>query len=210
MGLIVISQWGYSQLKVKPDGHVGIGTSDPVTRLHVYGETLIESHAAPWESALRTRVHNQHSSAYTLWNAFYGKEVFFVNGAGWLWSRQGTFVGTDSSQIRSRSLIQNPLTTVLQLKGIRFSYRDEPGNAPSANYHMGLVAQNVQQVAPDAARMMPDSLMAVSYTQLVPLLVEAIKEQQEQISGLHTALLAQEQEISKIKSRRWFRKKTVE
>ena len=208
--LLIFSQWGFSQLKVKPDGHVGIGTSDPFTRLHVYGETLIESHAAPWESAVLTRVYNKNTSAYTLRNAYYGKEVFLVNGEGWLWSRQGAYVGTDSSLIGSKSPIQNPLAAVLQLNGIRFSYRDEPGNGPSVNYRMGLVAQEVNQVAPEATRMMPDSLMAVSYAQLLPLLVEAIKEQQAQISELQGALFAQEEEIGKIKNRRWFRKKTVE
>ncbi len=208
VSLLLISQWGLSQLKVSSDGHVGIGTNNPVTRLHVYGEGLVDSHAGPWESAIRTRIHNKNTSAYSLWNGFYGKEVFFVNGEGWVWSRQGLYVGTDSSVMLKRSAIEKPLESVMKLHGIRFTYSDGKNNNSSNNYHLGLVSQEVEQVVPEAVKIMPDSLMSVSYSDLVPLLVEAMKEQQYQISELHMALNEQEEEIAKIKSRRWFRKKT--
>lgn len=207
--LLMISQWGYSQLKLTPDGHLGIGTNNPLTRLHVYGEGLIDSHAIPWESALRTKVYNQNTSAYSLWNEFYGKEVFFVNGEGWVWSRQGLYVGTDSSVILKRSAIEKPLESVMKLNGIRFTYSDGKNNNSSNNYRLGLVAQEVEQVVPDAVKVMPDKLQAVSYTELVPLLIEAMKEQQNQILELQMALNEQKEEIAKVKSRRWYKKKTL-
>jgi len=210
LSLSMISQWGYSQLKVTPDGQVGIGTNNPITRLHVYGEGLIDSHTLPWQSAFRTRVYNKNTSAYNLWNGYCGKEVFFVNGAGWMWSGQGSFIGTDSSLLQNRSNIHSPLETVMKLNGIRFTYSDGKDNNSSNNYRLGLVAQELEQVVPEAVKIMPDSLLSVSYSDLVPLLVEAMKEQQTQISELQMALNEQEQEIIRIKSRRWFRKKTVE
>jgi len=209
VSLCLTSQWSFSQLKVKPDGNVGLGTNNPMARLHVYGEGLIDSHAEPWDRAFWTRIQNRNTSAYSLWNGYYGKEVFFVNGEGWLWSRQGAYVGTDSSLIQNRSVILSPLESVMQLTGVRFTYREGKGNKGSNIYHLGLVAQDLEQVVPDAVKIMPDSLRAVSYSELVPLLVEAMKEQQEQISELQLALLEQEEEITKIKSRRWFRKKTI-
>lgn len=210
MGLLFASQCGFSQLKVNTDGQVGIGTNHPVARLHVYGEGLIESHAGPWERAFSTRIHTKNASAYSLWNADYNKEVFFVNGEGWMWSRQGAYVGTDSSLIRNRSSIPSALEKVTQLEGIRFSSGEGMGNQSPNGYHMGLVAQEVEQVVPEAVRTMPDSLLAVSYEELVPLLVEAIKEQQSQISELRMALHGQQEDINKVKNRRWFRKKTIE
>jgi hypothetical protein len=208
LSLLMISQWGYSQLKVTPDGQVGIGTNNPTARLHVYGEGLIESHTEPWESAFMTRVHNRNTNAYNLWNGYYDKEVFFVNGEGWSWSRQGAYVGTDNSLIKNRSNIQSPLESVMKLNGIRFTYSDGKGHNSSNNYRLGLVAQELEQVVPEAVKIMPDSLLSVSYSDLVPLLVEAMKEQQSQISELQMALNEQDQEINKIKSRRWFKKKT--
>jgi len=208
ISMLLISQWGMSQLKVTRDGQVGIGTNNPVARLHVYGEGLVDSHAEPWESAIRTMIYNKNTNAYSLWNGFYTKEVFFVNGEGWVWSRQGLYVGSDSSVILKRSAIEKPLESVMKLNGIRFSYREGSGNNFSDIQSMGLVAQEVEQVVPDAVKVLPDSLQAVSYTQLVPLLIEAMKEQQNQISELQMSLLNQEEEIAKIKSRRWFKKKT--
>ncbi len=209
LSLLMISQWGWSQLKVSNDGHVGIGTNNPVTRLHVYGEGLIDSHAEPWESAFRTKIYNQNTSAYSLWNEFYGKEVFFVNGEGWIWSGQGAYIGADSSLLQNRSYIDSPLESVMKLNGIRFAYSDGKNNNSSNNYRLGLIAQELEQVVPEAVKIMPDSLQAVSYTQLVPLLIEAMKEQQSQISDLQMTLHNQEEEIAKIKSRRWFKKKTL-
>jgi hypothetical protein len=208
LSLLMISQWGYSQLKVKPDGQVGIGTNNPTARLHVYGEGLIESHTEPWESAFMTRIHNRNTNAYNLWNGYYSKEVFFVNGEGWSWSQQGAYVGTDNSLIKNRSNIQSPLESVMKLNGIRFTYSDGKGHNSSNNYRLGLVAQELEQVVPEAVKIMPDSLLSVSYSDLVPLLVEAMKEQQSLISELQMALNEQEEEINRIKSRRWFKKKT--
>ncbi len=124
LSLLTICQWGYSQLKVTPDGHVGIGTNNPISRLHVYGEGLIDSHTLPWQSAFQTRVYNKNTSAYSLWNGYSEKEVFFVNGEGWMWSGQGAYIGTDSSLLQNRSNIQSPLESVMKLNGIRFNYVD--------------------------------------------------------------------------------------
>ncbi len=208
LSLLMISQWGYSQLKVSPDGHVGIGINNPKTRLHVYGEALIDSHTLPWQSAFQTRVYNKNTSAYSLWNGYSESEVFFVNGEGWSWSGQGAYIATDSSLLQNRSKIHSPLESVMKLNGIRFIYSDGKGHNSSNNYRLGLVAQELEQVVPEAVKIMPDSLMSVSYSDLVPLLVEAMKEQQNQISELQMALNEQEVEINKIKSRRWFKKKT--
>ena len=208
LSLLMICQWGYSQLKVTPDGHVGIGTNNPIARLHVYGEGLIDSHTLPWQSAFQTKVYNKNTSAYSLWNGYSEKEVFFVNGEGWMWSGQGAYIGTDSSLLQNRSNIQSPLESVMKLNGIRFTYSDGKGHNSSNNYRLGLVAQELEQVVPEAVKIMPDSLLAVSYSDLVPLLVEAMKEQQSQISELQMALNEQEEEINRIKSRRWFKKKT--
>ena len=54
-------------------------------------------------------------------------------------------------------------------------------------------AQDVQEVVPQAAVTMPDGYLAVDYARLVPLLIEAIKQQQQQIDS-------QNDEIQRLKS----------
>jgi hypothetical protein len=200
----------FSQLKVTPNGYVGIGTNDPAVRLHVEGEGLVNSYASPWESALTTRVHYRNSSAYDLWNGYYHRNVFFVNGEGWTWSVQGHYVGTDSTVISDPAAVENALNTVLLLKGTKFRYTDDGPEHPSGTFRFGLVAQEVQRLVPEAVRIMPDSSLAVSYEDVIPLLVEAMKEQQSQIEELRITLGDHQSQIEKLKKRRWFRKNKTE
>jgi hypothetical protein len=51
-------------------------------------------------------------------------------------------------------------------------------------HHMGLIAQEVEQVVPEVVRTQTDGKKAVAYSSLVPLLIEAFKEQQVRINEL--------------------------
>ena len=195
------------QLKVKPSGFVGIGTNEPEARLHVLGEGLVDSYAGSWGSAFSTRVHYRNASAYNLWNGYFNKEVFFVNGEGWSWSLRGQYIGTDSLMIVDETPLDSSLHSVLQLHGVRFRYLDERAGDRGEQYRLGLVAQEVERVLPEAVKMMPDNTMAVAYADMIPLLVEAMKEQQLQINKLQASLSQQAELIRKIKKRRRYREK---
>jgi hypothetical protein len=49
---------------------------------------------------------------------------------------------------------------------------------------MGLIAQEVEQVVPEVVKEMNDGTKAIAYTDLIGVLVEAMKEQQQQIEKL--------------------------
>jgi hypothetical protein len=196
------------QLKVKPSGFVGIGTNDPVTSLHVVGEGWVDSHAGTRGSALTVQVHYRNTMGYRLRNAYFDRDVFLVNGEGWLWSGQGHFVGSDSILMDGLQGIESPLNRVLRLKGASFRYADAGGKLADAPERLGLVAQEVERVVPQAVRRMPDSTLAVSYSDLVPLLIEAMKEQQQQIEMLRATLSGQEQQIAALKKSRRYREKS--
>lgn len=202
--LLLLSLCGpaMSQLKVKPNGYVGIGTNNPVSRLHIYGEGLVDSHA---ERAFWTRVHYRDAGSYYLWNSVYRRDVFFVNGSGWLWSMQGNYTGSDSSVMEQVTPIDSSLNIISQLNGVRFKYVDESGENGDSD-RMGFVAQEVERVVPEVVRTFQDSTKAIAYDDLIPLLAEAIKEQQEQIESLRATITDHEDEIARLKKRRWFRK----
>lgn len=50
--------------------------------------------------------------------------------------------------------------------------------------HLGLIAQEVQEVIPELVNVLPNGTYAVEYTAITGLLIEAIKEQQRQIENL--------------------------
>jgi hypothetical protein len=100
--------------------------------------------------------------------------------------------------------IENPLEKVQKLNGYTFDWNkksEELGFTPQYKTNdVGLIAQEVQAVLPQAAVLAPfdrdtnengetvsksgENYLTIQYERLVPLLVEAIKEQQEQINTL--------------------------
>ena len=76
-----------------------------------------------------------------------------------------------------------------------------------AGRQMGLLAQNVEKIVPEAVNEM-DGYKGVDYARLVPLLIEAIKMQQLQIETQQTAfnkhqtdILKQQADITELKKK---------
>ena len=84
--------------------------------------------------------------------------------------------------------IDNPISKVLNLKGV---YYKENQTAKDLGYdndrtQVGVIAQDVEKVLPEAVTNAPidDKYKTVWYEKLVPLLIEAVKEQQVMIEDL--------------------------
>ena len=89
--------------------------------------------------------------------------------------------------------IESPLEKLLSLRGFTYKFNDL---AKSMNEHygdeiqVGVSAQEVKKVLPEAVKPAPinPDYMTVQYEKLVPLLIEAMKEQQETIENLKSRL----------------------
>ncbi len=84
------------------------------------------------------------------------------------------------------SPIQNALLKVGQLQGVNFTWKQTefPDNGFSSGIQMGLIAQQVEPVIPEVVHTDSSGFKSVEYSKLVALLIEAIKEQQEEIEKL--------------------------
>lgn len=73
-----------------------------------------------------------------------------------------------------------------QLRGVRYRWTPAARARLSTDdkLTMGLLAQDVQRVMPEAVFPMPDGTLTVSYEKVVPVLVEAIKAQDSRIQQL--------------------------
>jgi hypothetical protein len=90
--------------------------------------------------------------------------------------------------------IDNAMSKISQLSGVTFEWKNKKEH-PSEFYNdreAGIIAQEVQKVLPEAVKEREDGYLAVKYEQLIPLLIEGMKEQQEQINRL-------EEELNKLK-----------
>lgn len=74
--------------------------------------------------------------------------------------------------------ITNPIEKVAQLKGVTFDWKSNNKN------DIGVIAQDVQKVFPEAVQTGSDGKLAVDYARLVPVLIEAINAQQAEINEL--------------------------
>ena len=91
--------------------------------------------------------------------------------------------------------IASPLAKLLQLKGVQYEMKPETytKNNFDKRPQIGLLAQDVEKVIPEVVDE-KDGYKGVDYAKLVPLLIEAIKEQNQKISQL-------QQEIDELKRR---------
>ena len=74
--------------------------------------------------------------------------------------------------------IDNALDTIATLRGVSFDWKDNSGRS------YGLIAQEVQEILPDVVTEDENGFLGIKYTNMIGILVEAIKEQQEQINTL--------------------------
>jgi len=77
-------------------------------------------------------------------------------------------------------LIPNALDKLQSLRGITYDRTD----LDSDKRHTGVIAQEVEEVLPEAVETNEDGIKSVAYGNMVGLLIEAIKEQQSQINNL--------------------------
>ena len=144
-------------------GNVGISTTSPSYKLDVNGDTQLQASLGVGTTPSGTTGEIRATNNIT---AYYSD------------ARLKTFLGT----------IPNALEKVHTLSGYYFV---ENEIAKSLGYNnndrqVGVSAQEVQQVLPEAVAPAPisDEYLTVRYEKLVPLLIEAIKEQQVQIDNL--------------------------
>jgi len=75
--------------------------------------------------------------------------------------------------------LKGALEKVQALNGVSFNFKDDPGTAK-----IGLIAQDVEKVIPEVVHTGEDGIKSVEYGNLVALLIEAVKVQQEEIEVL--------------------------
>jgi hypothetical protein len=83
--------------------------------------------------------------------------------------------------------IENALDKILALNGVTFNWDKEATDMNlDDNNHIGLLAQDVEEILPQAVTtgMDENETKSVAYTDIVPVLIEAIKEQNEVLMQL--------------------------
>lgn len=113
-----------------------------------------------------------------------------ANGAAWFRGQvraDGGFFPI-FSDLRMKTDIEpvaSSLGKLMEVRGVRFHWKDE---SRPAGPHFGVIAQEVEAVFPELVKTDEDGYKRVDYTGLVAPLIEAVREQQQQIAGLRREL----------------------
>ncbi|MCA9309996.1 MAG: tail fiber domain-containing protein [Phycisphaerales bacterium] len=111
------------------------------------------------------------------------------------------FQNSDARFKHNVETLDSALSTLANLRGVRFEW--DRARYPEKNFpegsHVGFIAQEVREQLPEIVRELPDGHLTVAYSEMTPLLVEAIKEQQEQIACLRAELDSSRRDAAEVR-----------
>ncbi|MFC4095976.1 tail fiber domain-containing protein [Euzebyella saccharophila] len=183
------------KLTVTADGNVGIGTTTPSAKLHIYqgGQTV------------GTGLRFTDGTGNEDWDITHGFGLRFHYGGalrGFINANNGAYVQSSDKRLKSEI---RPLTNVLgkvkELKPSTYYYKSDIERKRT----IGLIAQDVQSIFPDLVSSdNEDELLGLNYSAFAIVAIKAIQEQQsliekqsERIASLEARLLRLEKNISK-------------
>jgi hypothetical protein len=147
---------------VRASGNVGIATASPSYKLDVVGDSRITSGSlgvgvAPNATDGRIDASNDIVAYST----------------------------SDQRLKENVTPIENALEKVKTLTGVEFDWKEETAHVHGYHGHdVGIIAQDVQAVLPEAVRTNDSGYLSVRYEKMIALLIEGMKEQQNQIDEL--------------------------
>ena len=97
------------------------------------------------------------------------------------------YASSDERYKDNLQAITNPIDKVKSLTGYTFTWNDKHEQF-NGNNDIGVVAQEVEKILPEIVDTRDNGYKAVKYEKMVALLIEAVKDQQEQIDELKQRL----------------------
>jgi len=163
------------------NGFVGIGIVNPTANLQINsnGGTIIKAYS---QGSIRFQLHNN------------GNLVIGSAGIGCIRDSGNNLVGgLCASDIRLKKNIQDLSSTLEKIKNLRVVTYQWKNDSLGNNTHTGLIAQEVQEVAPELVGRSDDGYFSVKYNvEYIMMLTKAVQEQQQIIEALQQRIEALE------------------
>ena len=89
--------------------------------------------------------------------------------------------------------LSDALSTIQKLNGVSYLWKQDefPEKEFSDDRQVGLIAQDVEKILPEVVKTDEEGYKSIAYSQIVPVLIEAVKSQQKIIDKQQKAMLAQ-------------------
>jgi hypothetical protein len=202
----VLNAAGTSNLfTVKGNGNVLIGTAtDSGARLYVTGGIVSTMLTLRSNNGLSTNINFTSESptgstdnytinhtivhgsggGYRIEHNVTSRWIRMIAGSGGVELSGGATSWASISDLRLKNIIgklENSLDSINSLSAIKYTLKTDLTNKK----RVGLIAQEVQKVLPECVEVDEKGMLSVRYTELMPMLVAAIQEQQIQIQELN-------------------------
>jgi len=131
-----------------------------------------------------TALRNAATTAYIL-AALSGASTIVQTVTYWSITATGDVTAYSDAKLKENvKTIDNALDKTLKLRGVYYNKIDDQ----TKRQNVGVIAQEIKEILPEVVHCVDseneDSILSVSYGNIVALLIEAIKEQQKQIEDL--------------------------
>ena len=196
---------------IKGSGLVGINQNSPSAKIHVSGgdrgtgirvDSSSNASIALYNSVggREYQIFSQSNGDFSIYEEIGGEYRFklFNNGniaigttanngyklyvSGTIYATGNITANSDLTLKKNLELITNPTDKLMQLNGYSYQWKSDD------SHQYGVVAQEVEKILPYAVSTGNDGIKGVSYNQIIPVLIEAVKEQKAKIENLEILL----------------------
>ena len=98
------------------------------------------------------------------------------------------FSSSDKRLKKNITPITNPIAKIKSIGGYTYEWNDKQDVYQAGSKDIGVIAQEVEKVLPELVTDRDNGYKAVKYEKIIALLIEGIKEQQNQIDNLKSRL----------------------
>ena len=130
--------------------------------------------------------HNLNSHSDVVLSTPSDGDALVYNGNNWVNSKptEPSFFTSDAMLKSEVSEIISSVEKVKSIRGVNFVWNKDAPDDLAGKRDVGVIAQEIQKVVPEAVKKSPEGVLTVAYHKLIPLLIETIKDQEKRIAKL--------------------------
>lgn len=219
----------FNRLSITNSGNIGIGVSTPTNAKLQFANTVgnkITLFESSTGVAYGFGINDYNLSTYipngarfsVRTNGYNGAEKFVVTSDGNVGIGTTTpsdklrvegdircfniFTNSDRRYKTGIQTLEGALDKVLAMRGASYNFAASQIPADyTASKQVGFIAQEMKEVMPELVKADADGMMSVNYIGVIPVLVEALKEQHEVIEEKETRIAALEAKNNELQTR---------
>lgn len=199
---------GNNPYKESSNDFINLYVSDPACAMVAYVHFPYD-----YGDVVKVVSYNNTDVAYNVRDASRGgyTSTFQVFGDGTVYAKDGYLTASDEKYKENITEINNGLDIIRKMRGVTYTLKGQVNNnmdetafsgdslsmqsdipieirnkmmREKDRKKVGFIAQELEKIFPEAVYTTTEGTKAIAYSEIIPLLVEAIKEQQSEIDGL--------------------------